>query len=209
MWANARHLPLHCHVGLVEFGSKFNSGRLRRLNTQVRERAEPALKLERRGSKGVMQRIANPFRLVRVQPAPPVNQCAGEAVGSAWNVGMNEAIQPRVFLIKVQHLAFVNNNYLIVDPASRQAVVVDPAWEMGKIQGELERAQATLSGILITHSHHDHINLAKPMAELYNCPIWMSQREVDSSGFSARHLVPLAGAPVRVGAMEIQPILTP
>ncbi|GAB3327954.1 MBL fold metallo-hydrolase [Bordetella tumulicola] len=130
-------------------------------------------------------------------------------MGSAWMVGRNEVVSPHVFLIKVRHQAFVNNNYLIVDPVSHQAVVVDPAWEMDKIQVELEHAQATLSGILITHSHHDHINLAKPMADFYNCPIWMSQREIQSSGFSSRHLIALDDTAFHVGGLSIQPILTP
>jgi hydroxyacylglutathione hydrolase len=123
--------------------------------------------------------------------------------------GGDDELAPRVFLIKVSRERFKNNNYLIVDPGSHQAVLVDPAWQIDEIQSALASTQSTLSGILITHSHPDHVDLAKPLAELYNCPIWMSKREIEASGFAARQLVAIDETPWYVGRMLIQPILTP
>jgi hydroxyacylglutathione hydrolase len=123
--------------------------------------------------------------------------------------GGNDELAPRVFLIKVSHLMMKNNSYLVVDPASRQAVVVDPAWQIEKIEFALASTQSTLRGILITHAHFDHIDLAKPLAEFYNCPIWMSKQEIDASGFEARQLIAIGETPWFVGEMQIQPILTP
>ena len=102
-----------------------------------------------------------------------------------------------------------NNNYLVVDPASHQAVIVDPAWQIERIVSALESTRSTLGGILITHAHFDHIDLAKPLAEFYNCPIWMSKQEINVSGFNARHLIAIDETPWFVGNMQIQPILTP
>lgn len=116
---------------------------------------------------------------------------------------------PQVFLLKMSRGEMKNNNYLIVDPGSQQAVVVDPAWEMDKIEAALIGTRATLSGVLITHAHFDHIHLAKEVAERYKCPIWMSKREVAASGFAARQLIGIEETPWRVGSMLIQPILTP
>jgi hydroxyacylglutathione hydrolase len=123
--------------------------------------------------------------------------------------GKNDELSPRVFLIKVSHQMMKNNSYLVVDPASHQAVVVDPAWQIEKIHFALASTQSTLSGILITHAHIDHINLAKPLAEFYNCPIWMSKQEIDASRFEARQLIAIGETPWFVGEMRIQPILTP
>lgn len=122
---------------------------------------------------------------------------------------MNYHAAPQVFLLKMSKSEMKNNNYLVVDPASHQAVVIDPAWEMDKIEEALANTQATLSGVLITHSHFDHIHLARQVAEFYNCPIWMSKREIAVSGFSATQLVGIDEAPWFVGSMKIQPILTP
>jgi hydroxyacylglutathione hydrolase len=115
----------------------------------------------------------------------------------------------QVVLIETSQERMKNNNYIVVDVASRQAVLVDPAWEMDKIEGELERLRVRLSGILVTHSHADHIHLARPIAERQSCPIWMSRREVDYSGFEAPQLVAIDQSSWRVGSMTIHPILTP
>jgi hydroxyacylglutathione hydrolase len=127
-------------------------------------------------------------------------------VDRTWRDG---ELAPRVFLIKVSREIFKNNNYLIVDPATHHSVLVDPAWEMDKIQSALSSTQSTLSGILITHTHRDHIDLAKPLAEFYNCPIWMSSREIQVSRFAAPQLIAIDETPWFVGQMLIQPIFTP
>lgn len=116
---------------------------------------------------------------------------------------------PHVSLIKVARGIMKNNNYLVVDPATGQAVLVDPAWEADKLHAALASSEATLRGILITHSHLDHIDLAKPMADWYNCPIWMSRQEIDCSGFRARQLEAIGERAWRVGAMTITPMFTP
>ncbi len=48
--------------------------------------------------------------------------------------------------------------YLIEDRASQRAAVVDPAWEVQQIMDLAERRGVRITDILLTHSHHDHIN---------------------------------------------------
>ena len=122
--------------------------------------------------------------------------------------GHNEVMQ-RVIVLEMHYQFIKNFNYLVVDRASGQSVIVDPAWEMEKIDQALMDTQARLAGILITHSHPDHIHLAEPLAEKYDCPIWMSEEEIAVSGFKARQLVGIATEPWAVGQMIIEPILTP
>ncbi len=116
---------------------------------------------------------------------------------------------PRVIVLDVRHESMKNFSYLVVDPGSLQAVIVDPAWEIDKIDRALADTKATLRGILVTHSHPDHIDLAKPLAEKYDCPIWMSKAEIVASGFSARQLAGIDMRPWPVGQMLIEPIFTP
>src|SRR5579859_6472600 len=85
----------------------------------------------------------------------------------------HQGVSPQVVVLKMCHEFMKNYSYLVVDSNSRQAVVVDPAWQMEKIDQALAHTQAKLSGVLITHSHPDHIHLAEPIAETYGCPIWM------------------------------------
>ena len=48
--------------------------------------------------------------------------------------------------------------YLIEDVASKQAAVVDPAWDVEAIIARANQLELQISDILLTHSHHDHIN---------------------------------------------------
>ena len=116
---------------------------------------------------------------------------------------------PQVVVLKMCHELMKNYSYLVVDPGSRQAVIVDPAWQMEKIEQALMDTQARLSGVLITHSHPDHVHLAEPIAEEYDCPIWMAKEEIADSGFNPRRLVGIDATPWTVGQMPIEPILTP
>jgi glyoxylase-like metal-dependent hydrolase (beta-lactamase superfamily II) len=49
-----------------------------------------------------------------------------------------------------------NYVYLIGDPVTRQAAVVDPAWEVERIVQAAETDGYTLTKVLITHTHQDH-----------------------------------------------------
>ena len=118
-------------------------------------------------------------------------------------------LAPRVVVLHMRHHVMKNYNYLVVDPGSRQAVIVDPAWDIDTIDRSLADAQADLSGILVTHSHPDHTDLAAPLAMRYGCPIWMSRVEIAASGFSARQLVGIDTRTWPVGQMLIEPMFTP
>jgi hydroxyacylglutathione hydrolase len=128
------------------------------------------------------------------------HQCAVAGGGGAM---------PQVIVLEMYFQFMKNYNYLVVDPSSRQAVIVDPAGQMGTINQVLMETQATLSGILITHSHPDHIHLAKPVAQKYDCPIWMSKEEIAVSRFNAEQLIGISAEPWSVGQMLVEPILAP
>jgi hydroxyacylglutathione hydrolase len=121
----------------------------------------------------------------------------------------HNVVTPRVVVVETYSQLFKNYNYLVVDPDSRSAVIVDPAWQMEKIDQSLLESQATLSGILITHSHLDHIHLAKQIAQKYNCPIWMSKEEIATSGFNASTLIAIDRNSWAVGQMLIEGIPAP
>ncbi len=49
------------------------------------------------------------------------------------------------------------NCYILTDPATGQAAVVDPGGDAQIILQELARQEATLTAILCTHAHPDHV----------------------------------------------------
>jgi len=50
----------------------------------------------------------------------------------------------------------INFAYMVADDATREAVLVDPAWDVSGLVERVEREGYTLSGALVTHYHQDH-----------------------------------------------------
>lgn len=62
------------------------------------------------------------------------------------------------------------NTYLVADPATGEAVVIDPADEGEKIVAEAERRGWHIVGIWLTHAHFDHLAGAGAVADRANPP---------------------------------------
>jgi len=105
---------------------------------------------------------------------------------------------------------FKNYCYLIVHPETREAILIDPAWEIDKIEYQISICEAQLKAILLTHHHIDHVNLADFFANRYNIPVRISRIEMDFYGFSCRHLVPINHPDeLTFGQIRVRPIFTP
>lgn len=50
-----------------------------------------------------------------------------------------------------------NNSYLLVDPVSHDAAVVDPSFQCEEILNTIQRERLNLTHILLTHAHFDHL----------------------------------------------------
>ncbi len=117
--------------------------------------------------------------------------------------------RPVVAVLEMTFGYMKNYSYVVVDPESREALVVDPAWQMEKIDQALSKAGARLRGVLLTHAHFDHVHLAASVARQHGCPIWMSRAEIAASGFSAPRLVGFECQPWSIGRLRVEPIWTP
>ncbi len=58
------------------------------------------------------------------------------------------------------------NAYLIADPVSKEAAVIDPAWDGELIYQEAKRRGWRVAHLWITHAHFDHLGGAAALAEL-------------------------------------------
>ena len=55
------------------------------------------------------------------------------------------------------------NCSLVVDPATNEAIVVDPGGDFAVIREKLERAGAKVAAIVHTHTHVDHVGATAPL----------------------------------------------
>ena len=67
------------------------------------------------------------------------------------------AAQSRIHLRQVEAGPMANYVYIIGDPATRKAAVVDPAWNIDGIIDLVRRDGYEIDKILITHYHADHL----------------------------------------------------
>lgn len=116
-----------------------------------------------------------------------------------------------------------NFMYLIGDPVSRQAMVVDPAWDVGSLLDLAEEDGYKVTGALVTHYHPDHVggNLfghqiegLQQVLERVSIPIYVNKHEAQGlvvvSGVSAGDLRSVDdGDTVRLGEHEIRFLHTP
>ncbi|MVO99552.1 MBL fold metallo-hydrolase [Paenibacillus lutrae] len=93
-----------------------------------------------------------------------------------------------VFPLRTVSQPFINYSYIIFDPRSRASLLVDPSWELGTIVNKLNELQADLKGILLTHSHYDHVNLVAQLTAIYHCDVFISVKEIEDYGFKCNNL---------------------
>ncbi len=89
----------------------------------------------------------------------------------------------QTFSIDVLELGPMENFiYIINDKATGRAAVVDPAWEVNEIIARAKELGVQVTDILLTHSHHDHINGIDAMLAQYDAQIHLLKAESDFWG---------------------------
>ncbi|HTJ29414.1 MAG TPA: MBL fold metallo-hydrolase [Acidobacteriaceae bacterium] len=70
------------------------------------------------------------------------------------------------------------NCTILGDPATHEAIVIDPGEEITRIHRRLTELGLTLKQILITHAHIDHIGGALKLKRLTNAPILLNENDL-------------------------------
>jgi glyoxylase-like metal-dependent hydrolase (beta-lactamase superfamily II) len=100
--------------------------------------------------------------------------------------------------------------YLITDKKTGRTAVVDPAWDVPAILRRAKEKGVAITDILLTHSHHDHINGIEQVLAKYDAQLHLSKPEAQ---FWGKHLdLPTlhhGGDIIRLGDTEITMLLTP
>ena len=116
------------------------------------------------------------------------------------------------------------NCFLFNREASDRALIVDPGEEAPKLLAAIEEHGLELDGILLTHTHFDHVGAVAPVAEATGAEVWVPEIEkpvladimsfVPWPGFGpydswdAEHTV-AGGEKLELAGFEIDVIFTP
>ncbi|HVM67372.1 MAG TPA: MBL fold metallo-hydrolase [Acidimicrobiales bacterium] len=117
----------------------------------------------------------------------------------------------------------VNFAYIIGDRERGEAILVDPAYDVGGLVGAAEQDGLRVTGALGTHYHADHVGGAfmqyevagiKELLELRSVPVHVHRDDVEfvckSTGVGRDELVAHSGGDrVAVGGIEVELVHTP
>lgn len=100
--------------------------------------------------------------------------------------------------------------YLISDKKTQRAAVVDPAWDVPEILNLAKDKGVTITDILLTHSHPDHINGIDEVLNKFDAQLHLSNAEAKFWGESLAHpTLHHGGDSIKVGDSEIKMLHTP
>jgi hydroxyacylglutathione hydrolase len=69
------------------------------------------------------------------------------------------------------------NSYIFRRDDSDRALIIDPGDEPEKLLGAIEQLGVTLEGILLTHTHFDHVGAVAPVARATGAEVWVPEIE--------------------------------
>jgi len=100
--------------------------------------------------------------------------------------------------------------YLLIDESSKNAAVVDPAWDVPAIVAQANKLDLTISDVLLTHSHHDHINGVDELLSHYDAQVHILKSEADFWGKNiTKPTLHHGGDKINLGSSEIEVMHTP
>lgn len=69
---------------------------------------------------------------------------------------------------------YKNNVYILADREKKEALIIDPSFDVTLIMDVLHKNDLKLTTILVTHLHEDHIKSVKIIQEIYNAKMYVS-----------------------------------
>lgn len=116
------------------------------------------------------------------------------------------------FNIYSMELGPMNNFvYLIEDIVSKQAAIIDPAWDVMQLLELAQRNGLKVTDILLTHSHLDHINGIDIVLDTFDAQLHLSHAEAKFWNKTPASPVSLhyGGDTIQLGETKIEVLHTP
>ena len=97
------------------------------------------------------------------------------------------------------------NCYIIGDPDSKEAFVIDPD-DGPAVVDTLKERGLTCIGILLTHGHSDHIHGVQTLMDTYGVPVYIHERDLPCLYDPQVNLSALHGRPVTITGGTIKTV---
>ena len=117
---------------------------------------------------------------------------------------------PSIYFNQLELGPMQNFVYLIGDPATREAAVVDPGWEVPRILEAAERDGYRLTKAFVTHHHFDHVMGLEELLSAADLPVYVHRNDAPLLEAHRAHLTPVSGGEtVHVGRVPVSLLHTP
>lgn len=103
---------------------------------------------------------------------------------------------------------WLSNTYLVADEPGGHAVLIDAGGPVAPLLDAIERERLTLTQVLLTHHHHDHVaELGEVLERHPDVPVLAHPFERERTMGTTGDLTP--GEEIASGALRIEPLHTP
>lgn len=110
---------------------------------------------------------------------------------------------------RTENPMWLSNAYLVADPKRKTGVLIDGNDELGPLLERAERDGTTITHVLVTHPHGDHVaGLAEARAQLGNPPL-VAHADCAAELGEEVEIVLGDGEKLDAGGIEIEALLTP
>ncbi|MDP3703403.1 MAG: MBL fold metallo-hydrolase [Candidatus Omnitrophota bacterium] len=100
--------------------------------------------------------------------------------------------------------------YLIGDPATREAAVVDPGWEIPRVLQTAKDDGYRITSAFLTHHHFDHVMGLGELLKAADIPVYVHRSDAPHIKVEPGNLKPVSGGEtVTVGRLDLQLLHTP
>lgn len=117
---------------------------------------------------------------------------------------------PSIYLKQLELGPMQNFVYLIGDPDTREAAVVDPGWEIPQIIEAAARDGYQLTKAFVTHHHFDHSQGLPDLLRAVPMPVYVHKNDAPHLGLPKKYAQLLAGGEtIKIGKREVTALHTP
>lgn len=116
----------------------------------------------------------------------------------------------KLYLKQLELGPLQNFVYLIGSLETREAAVVDPAWDVPRILEAAAQDEMRITKVLITHTHFDHINGVQEILKATDAEVYLHKKELNDIPIRKSSLRGVEGGDeVQVGPLALSLLHTP
>jgi hydroxyacylglutathione hydrolase len=100
--------------------------------------------------------------------------------------------------------------YILGDQQTKEAALVDPAWDVPFLRKEAEKLGLKITSVFLTHGHPDHVNGLPDILKTHDVPVYISRHEAPFYKPKIKNLTEVENhQKLKVGQVEFECILAP